>query len=121
MPKIFNVNWFRRDAAGNFVWPGFGQNTRVLEWMINRCEETIHAEETPIGFVPGYEDLNWTGTTFSREEFEQVTSQDHDLWVAELESHKDLFAKIGDALPEVLRERNAQLMASLQAKKALTA
>lgn len=121
MPKIFNVNWFRRDANGNFVWPGFGQNTRVLEWMINRCENTIHAEETPIGYVPAYEDLNWTGTTFSREEFEQVTSQDHDLWVAELESHKELFDKIGDALPEVLRERNAQLIAALQEKKALTA
>ncbi|HAV16767.1 MAG TPA: phosphoenolpyruvate carboxykinase, partial [Acinetobacter nosocomialis] len=59
LPKIFNVNWFRRDAEGNFVWPGFGQNMRVLEWIIDRCEGRANAVETPIGFVPTYEDLNW--------------------------------------------------------------
>jgi len=117
MPKIFNVNWFRRDANGDFVWPGFGQNTRVLEWIIDRCEGRIHAEQTPMGFVPAYEDLNWAGTNFSREEFDLVAAQDHDQWVTELESHEELFAKIGTHLPQVLRDRKAQLVAALHKAK----
>ncbi|MFB2539535.1 MULTISPECIES: phosphoenolpyruvate carboxykinase (GTP) [unclassified Acinetobacter] len=115
LPKIFNVNWFRRDEQGNFVWPGFGQNTRVLEWMIDRIEGRGNAVETPIGLVPEYEDLNWTGSDFSKADFEKVTSQDKDLWVKELESHTELFDKLGERLPKVLRERQKQLIDAVKA------
>ncbi|MEX7541142.1 phosphoenolpyruvate carboxykinase domain-containing protein, partial [Acinetobacter baumannii] len=100
LPKIFNVNWFRRDAEGNFVWPGFGQNMRVLEWIIDRCEGRANAVETPIGFVPTYEDLNWEGTEFTKEQFDLITNQDKDQWVTEIESHTELFNKLGERLPK---------------------
>lgn len=110
MPKIFNVNWFRRDKQGNFVWPGFGQNMRVLEWIIDRCENRVHAVETPIGLVPTYQDLNWTGTDFSQAQFDQVTHQDKALWIQELESHTQLFDQLGDRLPQALKDRQKQLL-----------
>lgn len=110
MPKIFNVNWFRRDEQGNFVWPGFGQNMRVLEWIIDRCENRTHAVETPIGLVPTYQDLNWTGTDFSQAQFDQVTHQDKALWIQELESHTQLFDQLGDRLPQALKDRQKQLL-----------
>ncbi|MCF9034018.1 phosphoenolpyruvate carboxykinase (GTP) [Acinetobacter nectaris] len=109
-PKIFNVNWFRRDEQGNFIWPGFGQNMRVLEWIINRCDGQANATETPIGLVPEYEDINWTGSNFSVEQFEQVTELDHDLWIQELESHYALFKKLGGRLPKALLEKQEQLL-----------
>ncbi len=115
LPKIFNVNWFRRDENGNFVWPGFGQNMRVLEWIIDRCEDRGNAIETPIGYVPTYDDLNWQGTDFSQEQFETVTRQDKDLWIKEIESHTELFDKLGSRLPQALKERQAQLLAAVQA------
>ena len=102
MPKFFKVNWFRRDQNGNFVWPGFGQNMRVLEWIIERCEGRAEATATPAGLVPSYDQLNWTGTDFSREQFEQVTYQDKAEWLKELDSHKELFAKLGDHVPAEL-------------------
>ena len=64
-PRIFNVNWFRTDANGKFAWPGFGQNMRVLAWIVDRCHGRGHAEETALGFEPGYRDLNWTGLEFA--------------------------------------------------------
>ncbi|MCF8998675.1 phosphoenolpyruvate carboxykinase (GTP) [Acinetobacter nectaris] len=109
-PKIFNVNWFRRDEQGNFIWPGFGQNMRVLEWIINRCDGQANATETPIGLVPEYEDINWTGIDFSTEQFEQVTDLDQNLWVQEIESHYALFEKLGGRLPKALLERQEQLL-----------
>lgn len=110
LPKIFNVNWFRRDKNGQFVWPGFGQNMRVLEWIINRCENNANATDTPMGRVPTYEDLNWLGTDFSKQEFEEVTQQDQDLWLKELQSHNELFNKLGDRLPQALKERQEILI-----------
>jgi phosphoenolpyruvate carboxykinase (GTP) len=114
LPKIFNVNWFRRDAEGNFVWPGFGQNMRVLEWIIDRCEGRAEATETPIGYVPTYEQLNWTGIDFSKEQFETVTAQDKDQWIKELESHTELFTKLGDRLPQALKDRQNELLAAVK-------
>ncbi|TXJ09868.1 MAG: phosphoenolpyruvate carboxykinase (GTP) [Acinetobacter sp.] len=110
LPKIFNVNWFRRDAEGNFVWPGFGQNMRVLEWIIDRCEGRADAVTTPIGYVPTYEQLNWTGLDFSKEQFETVTAQNKDQWITELESHTELFTKLGERLPQALKDRQAELL-----------
>lgn len=115
LPKIFNVNWFRRDENGQFVWPGFGQNTRVLEWIIDRVEGRANGVETPIGYVPTYDDLNWNGSDFSREAFEKVTSQSKDLWLKELESHTELFDKLGERVPQALRERQKQLIDAVKA------
>jgi len=114
LPGIYNVNWFRRDAEGNFVWPGFGQNMRVLEWIIDRCEGRAEAVETPIGLVPTYEQLNWTGSDFTKEQFDLVTSQDKDQWIKELESHTELFNKLGDRLPEALKKRQAELLEAVK-------
>ncbi|MDO4449338.1 MAG: phosphoenolpyruvate carboxykinase (GTP) [Moraxella sp.] len=114
LPKIFNVNWFRRDKDGNFVWLGFGQNMRVLEWIINRCEGNANAVETPIGLVPTYEDLNWTASDFSKENFELVTYQDKAQWEAELASHKELFDKLGERMPKALIEKQKALLEKIQ-------
>ncbi|MFC0819917.1 phosphoenolpyruvate carboxykinase (GTP) [Moraxella marmotae] len=115
LPKMFKVNWFRRDAEGNFVWPGFGQNMRVLQWIIERCEGKANAVQTPIGLVPTYEDINWAESDFSQAQFELVTSQDKDLWIKELQSHAELFEKLGERMPQALKEHNAKLINDVQA------
>lgn len=102
LPKIFNVNWFRTDANGKFIWLGFGQNMRVLQWIVDRCEGRAQGEDTAIGVVPRYADLSWTGTDFSAEQYASVTSQDKAAWQRELASHDELFAKIADKLPASL-------------------
>jgi hypothetical protein len=117
LPKIFNVNWFRRDENGDFIWPGFGQNMRVLQWMIDRCEDRVEATETPIGYVPSYDQLNWTGSDFTAEQFAQVTTQSADQWTAELDSHLELFDKIGSRLPEALRTRREALVQAVKGEK----
>lgn len=104
LPKIFNVNWFRRDADGKFAWDGYGQNMRVLEWIINRVEGRANAVETPIGYMPTYQDLNWSGMDFGEQQFETVTSLDKAKWQQELQSHDELFAKLGNHVPETLKQ-----------------
>ncbi len=83
---------------------------RVLEWIIDRCEGRAEATETPIGLVPTYEQLNWEGIDFSKEQFDTVTTQDKDQWIKELESHTELFTKLGDRLPQALKDRQAELL-----------
>jgi phosphoenolpyruvate carboxykinase (GTP) len=109
LPQIFNVNWFRTDENGKFIWPGFGQNMRVLQWIVERCEGRGQGEETPIGIVPRYEDLSWDGSEFTAEQYAQVTSQDKAAWQRELASHDELFAKIADKLPASLKARRQEL------------
>ena len=109
LPRIFNVNWFRTDENGKFIWPGFGQNMRVLKWIIDRCENRAQGQDTPIGVVPRYEDLLWDGSEFSAEQYTQVTSQDKAAWQRELASHDELFAKIADKLPASLKARRQTL------------
>ena len=105
-PRIFNVNWFRTDASGKFAWPGFGQNMRVLQWIVERCRGRGHAVETPLGMEPAYSDLNWTGLEFPPERFAQVMRVDKKLWARELAEHDALFAKVGAKEPvELARER----------------
>lgn len=116
LPKMFQVNWFRRDAEGNFVWPGFGQNMRVLQWIIERVEGQANATETPIGLVPSYDDLNWDQSDFSKAQFDLVTSQDKDQWLAELNSHAQLFADLGERMPQALKDHNAKLINDVQAQ-----
>ena len=115
MPKIFKVNWFRRDENGEFVWPGFGQNMRVLEWIINRCEGNANAVATPIGLVPTYEDLNWTESNFTKEDFKTVTHQSKDEWLREIQSHKELFDKLGERMPQALINHADELLNAVQA------
>ena len=114
LPKIFNVNWFRRDTDGNFVWPGFGQNMRVLEWIIGRCEGTANAVHSPIGLVPTYADINWNASDFSEKEFVLVTSQDKNAWIKELEDHAKLFEQLGERMPQALIAHQKSLLQAIQ-------
>jgi phosphoenolpyruvate carboxykinase (GTP) len=100
-PRIFNVNWFRRDAEGNFLWPGFGENMRVLKWIVERVRGKSLGVECPLGWVPRYEHIDWRGLEhFSRQDFDAIMSIDRDEWVKEIASHDDLFFKLYDRLPK---------------------
>ncbi len=102
-PKIFNVNWFRTDDDGNFIWPGFGDNMRVLEWIIDRCEDAVDAVETPIGYEPKPEDINVEGLDgITTETVRGLLSVDKDLWREEAEGIGEFYAKFGDKLPKEL-------------------
>jgi len=105
-PRIFHVNWFRKDADGNFMWPGFRENMRVLRWIVDRAKGRAVAKETPIGWMPHYEDLDWRGLDFPREAFEELQSFDRAAWRAEVISHEELFIDLHDHLPpEIIYER----------------
>jgi len=107
-PKIFAVNWFRTDEGGRFAWPGFGQNMRVLKWIVDRCRGRAHAVETALGLQPEYSDLEWNGLDFPPARFDRVMRVDHDCWQRELVAHDRLFAKLGAKQPRTLAElRNA--------------
>ena len=113
MPKIFCVNWFRTDEQGHFVWPGFGDNMRVLKWMLERIEGEAGGIETLFGTTPRYGDLHWDGIPFSPEEFETITSIDKDAWREELKLHAELFDKLAFRLPKELTDNKAKLEARL--------
>ena len=115
-PHIFCVNWFRTDANGKFVWPGFGDNMRVLKWIVERCEGRAHASETPLGWVPDFEDLEWSGLeSFSPEQYHSVTAIRHDEWELELAAHDELFATLKTSLPRELQLRRELLHLTLSA------
>ncbi len=105
-PRIFHVNWFRKDAGGNFIWPGFRENMRVLKWIVDRVHGRAQAKETSIGWTPYYEDLNWNDLDLPKETFEQLQEIDHDAWRAEVIGHEELFILLHDRLPpEMVYER----------------
>ena len=112
-PKIFNVNWFRTDEEGNFIWPGFGDNLRALLWALDRCEDKVSASETPLGFVPRPEDLDLTGISLSDEELSELLTVDKETWKKELEGIKDWYAKF-DHLPKELTDALAKLEEDLK-------
>jgi phosphoenolpyruvate carboxykinase (GTP) len=100
-PRIFSVNWFRKDENGKFLWPGFGENMRVLKWIVERVHGGAGAAESPIGWMPRYEDIDWTGIeNFSKEDFAKIMTVDREPWKQELLSHEELFAKLYDKLPK---------------------
>ena len=115
LPRIYCVNWFRKDADGNFVWPGFGENMRVLSWMIDRVEGRGEGAEHVFGTSPRYTDLNWDGLAFTAEQFTQVTSIDRDAWQKELALHDELFTQLKHNLPQALAETKDALAKRLSA------
>ncbi len=104
-PKIFNVNWFRTDDEGHFIWPGFGDNMRVLNWIINRCEGKADAVETPIGYVPKAEDIDLTGLDFSIDTLKSILEVDKDIWTDEAKGIEEFYKEFGDKLPKELAEQ----------------
>ena len=112
-PKFFNVNWFRTDEDGNFLWPGFGDNMRVLDWIIRRTEGTAEAVETPIGYVPKPEDINLNGLDMTVDDVANLLTVDKELWKEDAENIESFYAKFGDKLPEALRKELDTLKANL--------
>lgn len=112
-PKIFNVNWFRTDSEGHFIWPGFGDNMRVLDWILKRCEETVDADETAIGYVPKPEDINLEGCGVDKETLKGLLNVDTETWKKEAEGIKEFYKKFGDKLPKELNEELSALESRL--------
>jgi phosphoenolpyruvate carboxykinase (GTP) len=105
-PRVFHVNWFRKDENGKFLWPGFSENMRVLRWIVDRTRGRAKSKETPIGWMPSYEDLDWTGLDFSKQDFERLQKFDRDAWRKEVIGHEELFLDLHEGLPkEMLYER----------------
>jgi phosphoenolpyruvate carboxykinase (GTP) len=99
LPKIFIVNWFRKDENGKFVWPGYGENSRVLKWMFERIDNKAGGTKTFLGLVPRYHDIDWSGINFTPEQFNKAIVLDPKKWQTEFASHKEFFAKFNDTLP----------------------
>jgi len=105
-PRIFCVNWFRKDANGKFLWPGYGENMRVLKWIVERVHGRVIARETPIGWMPRYEDIHWDGLSFSQQKFDELQHFDEAAWKQEVMGHEELFITLHDHLPsEMIYER----------------
>jgi phosphoenolpyruvate carboxykinase (GTP) len=109
LPRIFTTNWFRKGEDGKFVWPGYGENMRVLKWMIDRIEGKATGTDHLFGVSPTYEEMNWTGLDFSPEKFASVTSIDKAAWQKELELHTELFQQLAYHLPQELTETKAKI------------
>ena len=104
-PKIFNTNWFRLDDEGHFIWPGFGDNLRVLEWILKRCEGEVDAKETAIGYVPNADDINLEGLDLDKATLESILEVDNDVWAEEAKGIEEFYGKFGDKLPQELKDQ----------------
>ena len=105
-PRIFHVNWFRKDENGKFIWPGYSENMRVLSWIADRSRGRALGNETAIGWMPKYEDLCWNGLDFSKQQFEKIQDLNQAAWRAEVMGHEELFIELHDHLPpEMIFER----------------
>lgn len=113
LPKIYCVNWFRKNDQGHFVWPGYGENMRVLAWMLGRVQGSAQALENVFGYSPSYQDLNWDGMPFTQEQFNQVISVDNASWREELKLHDELFTQLSHGLPKVLTATKTKLESRL--------
>lgn len=114
-PKIFNVNWFRTNENGKFIWPGFGDNMRVLDWILRRCEGTVDAVETAIGFLPIAEDINLEGLDFSIEDLKGILDVDKETWLNEVADITEFFKKFGERLPKELTKQLKDLQKRVKA------
>ncbi len=115
-PRIFRVNWFRKDARGKYIWPGFGENMRVLEWIVGRCHGLVKGTDTVLGIIPAFEDLDWRGLEkFTREQYQEIVRVDSDAWKGEVTAHDELLGKLGARLPRELEQRRTQLHQKLAA------
>ena len=113
-PKIFPVNWFRTDAEGNFIWPGFGDNMRVLMWILARCEGKVDADITPIGYVPKAEDINIEGLSdVTIDTIRELLTVDNASWLEDINNIKDFYAQVGARVPQALYDELAALEARL--------
>ncbi|MBQ7226139.1 MAG: phosphoenolpyruvate carboxykinase (GTP) [Clostridia bacterium] len=108
-PKIFHVNWFRTDDEGHFIWPGFGDNMRVLDWILQRCEDKVEARETAIGYVPYAKDINIDGLDISVDTIEDLLSVDKSSWLEDVENIKSFYAQVGDRVPAIMYEELSAL------------
>jgi len=114
-PKIYTTNWFRKGADGKFVWPGYGENMRVLKWMIDRIEGKVKGTEQVLGVGPTYEEVSWNGLPFSAEQFQAATSADKADWRKEMELHSELFNQLAYHLPRELTDTKARIEQKLAA------
>ncbi|MDX2219472.1 MAG: phosphoenolpyruvate carboxykinase (GTP) [Burkholderiales bacterium] len=112
-PRLYTVNWFRKDENGKFIWPGYGENMRVLKWIIERVDGKAAATETALGFIPAYKDLDWTGSGFGEDKFSVITSVDTSAWQQEMKLHDELLTKLALRLPEAVKGRFEALSAAL--------
>ena len=115
LPKVFHVNWFRKGADGKFVWPGYGENMRVLEWMLGRIEGQAGGADNLFGTSPRYEDMRWDGLGFTREQFNSVIGIDKAAWQEELKLHAELFQQLEYHLPAELPATKARIEERLKA------
>ena len=113
-PKIFNVNWFRTDDEGHFIWPGFGDNLRVLEWILKRCENAVDAKETAIGYVPNTDDINLEGLDLSKETLAGLLTVDKEMWKQDADGITEFYKKFGDKLPKELSAELETLKGNLK-------
>ena len=115
-PKIFNVNWFRQDESGEFLWPGFGDNMRVLDWILKRCGGEVEAQETAIGYLPYAKDIDLEGLDYSVETLESILTVDKARWSAEADEIAEYYKQFGDRLPKELSDSLATLKKICKAK-----
>ncbi len=122
LPKIFNVNWFRLDEKGSFMWPGYGDNFRVLQWILDRCEDKVGAQETPIGYVPYADDINLDdldyeiepGEKFTRDTLQEILTVENKYWLEDAENIRQFYAKLGDHVPQELTKELDEMVKKLQ-------
>jgi len=112
-PRIFHVNWFRLDEKGDFMWPGFGENLRVLEWIMGRCMKTAGSQITPIGYIPKAEDLDLSGLSISKETMEALLAVDNNAWIEEAKDIEKFFKTFGSDLPVEMKSRLKELQEHL--------
>jgi len=114
-PRIYTTNWFRKGEDGKFIWPGYGENMRVLKWIIDRIEGTAKGVEHMVGISPAYEEMNWNGLNFGADQFKSVTSISKTEWQAELNMHGELFTQLAHHLPKELVQTKQQIEQKLAA------